>query len=852
MKRFSSCLAPLRPCIIAVATAAILMHPQARAQSTYTWDTATGDGATITDGSGTWQVGVGNWNDAGTDVNWADGNKAVFGGGSSGTAGTVTLGGDISADTLTFNAANSGTYTINLSGFNLGVTSNTFGAITGVSGFGSVLITDSVGTGALSVPATNASINLTGNMTIDAKVTGTTRVFTAGAGNLTVTNPANDFTGEFGKQNGGILSFSSVADTGVASAAGAGSSISVGFNAQLQYTGGAASTNRELRLFGNNGTLNNNGTGALVLTGAVNNQMNNNQALTLGGTNTDANEVQGAIGNNGANVLNLSKSGAGTWVLSGANTYTGATTIGGSGVLEVNAADVAATSGALGNGGAISFAGGSLRFTAASAGSDYSARIVNSSSAISIDTNGQTVTFGTTLASTNSGGLTKSGAGILDIKMGTSYSGTTTIHGGTLRLTNVADLATVTTDTFLINNGSRLEIASSVGGANRTVLNNKTFTFDSNGGGTIEFVSGNHLFQGGAGGSNTHIFATTGGAKNTITSSAGGFMNMQGTGNIQFNVADGTDDVDLELSATFSNGLITKNGAGKLAITGSHSGNYAIAINQGALEVGGSARLNSGTFTAAITNDGVLQHSSSQTQTLSGDITGTGSVVKSSGAVLTLSGTNSYAGTTTVTGGTLLVNGDQSAATGNVTVDAGGTLGGSGTIGGASTITGIHSPGNSPGLQTFSTDLTYNAGASVIWELTGNTASLGDRGSLFDGIDVGGNLDFSGGTTVTLSFNSSGDVDWSNLLWSSDQSWLLYEVAGSISNLGNLSVFTDNWADAQGDLFNTVLAGAGGFSLSQVGSDVFLNYTAIPEPSRMVLLALGGMLALGRRRRSAK
>ena len=850
MKRFSSCLAPLRTGIIAVATAAILMHPQARAQSTYTWDTATGDGAAITDGSGTWQVGSGNWNDAGTDVNWADGTKAVFGGGSSGTAGTVTLGGDISADTLTFNAANSGTYTINLSGFNLGVTSNTFGAITGVSGFGSVLITDSVGTGALSVPAPNASINLTGNMTIDAKVTGVTRVFTAGGGNLTVTNVANDFTGEFGKQNGGILSFSSVADTGVASAAGAGSSISVGFNAQLQYTGGAASTNRELRLFGNNGTLNNNGTGALVLTGAVNNQMNNNQALTLGGTNADANEVQGAIGNNGANVLNLSKTGAGTWVLSGANTYTGATTIGGSGVLEVNAADVAATSGALGNGGAISFTGGSLRFTAASAGSDYSARIVNSSSAISIDTNGQTVTFGTTLASNNSGGLTKSGAGILDIKMGTSYSGTTTIHGGTLRLTNVADLASVTTDTFLINNGSSLEIASSVGGANRTVLNNKTFTFDSNGGGTIEFVSGNHLFQGGAGGSNTHVFATTGGAKNTITSSAGGFMNMQGTGNIQFNVADGTDDVDLELSATFSNGLITKNGAGKLAITISTSNSQDVAINEGTLEFSGSGRLAAGNFTSGITNNGVLRYAGSNDQTLGGTVSGTGDLVKDASSILTLSGANNYSGQTIVNGGTLLINGDQSAATGNLTVGVGATLGGTGTIGGVSTITGIHSPGNSPGIQAFSSDLTYNTGASLVWELAGNTVTLGDRGTLFDGIDVGGNLDFAGGTLATLVFNGSGSlVDWSDILWGSNQSWLLYDVGGNTSNLSNFNIFTDNWQDAQGDFFNTVLAGSS-FNLSQTGNDVYLNFTSnIPEPSRSVLIGLGAVLAIFRRRR---
>ena len=45
----------------------------------YTWDTATGDSA-ITDGGGTWQVGVGNWYDGTVyDQNWADGNTAIFG-----------------------------------------------------------------------------------------------------------------------------------------------------------------------------------------------------------------------------------------------------------------------------------------------------------------------------------------------------------------------------------------------------------------------------------------------------------------------------------------------------------------------------------------------------------------------------------------------------------------------------------------------------------------------------------------------------------------------------------------------------------------------------------------------------
>ena len=71
----------------------------------------------------------------------------------------------------------------------------------------------------------------------------------------------------------------------------------------------------------------------------------------------------------------------------GSNTYSGPTLLNG-GVLSLG------TAAALPSGGNITFGGGTLQFTAANT-SDYSGSIVNSTSAISIDTNGQTVTFGT-------------------------------------------------------------------------------------------------------------------------------------------------------------------------------------------------------------------------------------------------------------------------------------------------------------------------------------------------------------------------------------------------------------------------------------------------------------------------
>ena len=113
-------------------------------------------------------------------------------------------------------------------------------------------------------------------------------------------------------------------------------------------------------------------------------------------------------------------------MLGGANTYIGTTAIN-SGVLSL------ANSAALGGDGAIKFGGGTLQYTANNT-QDYSGNIVSSSGPISIDTNGQNVNFGNVLTSSNSGGLTKIGSGLLTLNGSNTYSGPTVISGGTLQM----------------------------------------------------------------------------------------------------------------------------------------------------------------------------------------------------------------------------------------------------------------------------------------------------------------------------------------------------------------------------------------------------------------------------------
>lgn len=90
------------------------------------------------------------------------------------------------------------------------------------------------------------------------------------------------------------------------------------------------------------------------------------KTLTLGGTNTAANTISGAIVNNsGTNTTALNKIDGGRWVLAGVNTYTGATTIS-NGTLQVKANAAAST--IIADTSAITFnqvnqyAGGTLEF----------------------------------------------------------------------------------------------------------------------------------------------------------------------------------------------------------------------------------------------------------------------------------------------------------------------------------------------------------------------------------------------------------------------------------------------------------------------------------------------------------
>ena len=110
--------------------------------------------------------------------------------------------------------------------------------------------------------------------------------------------------------------------------------------------------------------------------------------------------------------------------------------------------------------------------------------------------------------------------------------------------------------------------------------------------------------------------------------------------------------------ATLGGGVVTNTGVGTNVLEGVNTFTGNLYLSSGTFEIGGAGQLNSGSYAAAISDNGQFLYTSTANQTLSGLIFGSGglTVNNTNGAILTLTTIESYTGLTVVNNGELDLN----------------------------------------------------------------------------------------------------------------------------------------------------------------------------------------------------
>ncbi|ECK9681799.1 autotransporter outer membrane beta-barrel domain-containing protein [Salmonella enterica subsp. enterica serovar Washington] len=332
--------------------------------------------------------------------------------------------------------------------------------------------------------------------------------------------------------------------------------------------------------------------------------------------------------------------------------------------------------------------------------------------------------------------LIKQGAGTLILNAENTYTGGTTISGGTLVATNVDALGSgdVTDDATLeLNTGGTFDNA--ISGSGQVVKS----------GDKMLTLSGANSYSGGTLISDGTLVASN--------------VEALGTGDV-------TNDAVLELNtggdfdnAISGSGQVVKSGDGTLTLSGANSYRGGTTISGGTLVASNVEALGSGD----VTNDAVLELNTGGD--FDNNISGSGKVEKSGGGTLTLSGSNTYRGGTTISGGTLVATSVEALGTGSVTDNAtlelntGGTfdnaISGSGQVVKSGddvlTLSGANSYSGGS-LISGGTLVATNVEALGTGDVTNNAVLELNTGGTFDNaISGSGQVVKSGDETLTLS-----------------------------------------------------------------------------------------------------
>jgi fibronectin-binding autotransporter adhesin len=775
----------------------------------------------------------------------------------------ITLG----SATLTTNFTGSSTYS--------GIISDT-GALT-KSGTGTLTLSGAnsytggttISGGILQMGIANA-LSSTGDVTLSggvfnlnslsqsvAKISGSSNI-TLGSATLTT-----NFTGS--STYSGIIS-----DTGALTKSGTGTLTLSGANS---YTGGTTISGGILQMGIANALAS---TGDVTLSGGVFDlnslsqsiaKISGSSNITLGAaaltTNfTGSSTYSGAISGTGS----LIKSGIGTLILLGANSYTGGTTISG-GILQMGIANALAST------GDVTLSGGVFNlnsFNQSVAKISGSSNITLGSAALTTNFTGSS-TFSGIISDT--GSLTKSGTGTLILSGANSYTGGTTISGGILQMgvaNALASTGDVTLSGGIFDLNSFSQSVAKVAGSSDINLGSATLTTNFTGSSTYSgVISGSgSLTKSGTGmlilgGANTYTGSTAcnggilqvsadsnlgaaantlsfnggtlamstgistarsitlngGGATISVTSGTGVFTGtMTGSGALTLNggtLAFGTNAKGYTGGTVISGGILQMNAAtmmpsnGDIALSG---GVFSLnSFSQSVAKISGSSNITLGS--AALTTN------FTGSSTYSGAISGTGSFTKSGTGTLILSGANSYTGGTTISDGILQMGvANALASTGDVTLSGG--------------VFNLNSFSQSVAKISGSSNITLGS-ATLTTSFTGSSTFSGiisDTGSLTKSgtgtLILSGANSYTGGTTISggilqigiaNALASTGDVTLSSGTFDlNNLNQAVAKISGSSNiTLGSAALTTSFTGSST---YSGVIAGTGSLTKSSTGT----------------------------------
>lgn len=591
---------------------------------------------------------------------------------------------------------------------------------------------------------------------------------------------------------------------------------------------------------------------AITLGGNITNSSTSLQTISLGLATTAAHTIttaasggdvviSGTISGGGA----IIKAGNGALTLTSANTYSGTTALT-AGILNVGDNAAFGTGGlsfgslgtiqavnksiTLANSGTfttltvsgtqdLTFSGRLSGFTGASrtivnniaAGKTLTLTNINisdqaSTRSVTIAGTGNTVISGTIAnGTTPNGQLTITNTGLTLLTGTNTYTNLTTVSAGTLQFGGTGALYTGNTANWI---AGRIAVASGA-------------TLAFNVGGANEFTTGNVTTL------LTNLAASTSAVNGMNAGSALGFDTSHASGG-SFTIGDVIANTT---GASGGSRGLTKLGSGTLALSATNTYSGTTAVTAGTLLVTGNGSINSTNRVNVTGNTSSLHYNSTVGLSRNVSVSGGGSFVYNSAA--------DYSGVLTFTSGKL----------GGTNWN--GNLGGL-TIGANQSI----SPGNSPGTASTSTQ-TWAGSGTYIWEINQATGGVAGSDPGWDLLNLSGDLTIAATSGSQFSINifslTLGNIagDATGFNPAANYNWLIADSATAILGFDatKFDINTSGFTNAFDGTFGIALGGSPG-----VGGDstqIYLTYTAVPEPSTLALAGLGALGLLARRRRRA-